>query len=193
MNKIVLGPAERAEIIVDFSELKKEETVQLDNKGSEFMKFKAKDESPKDDTIPAKLTTIEKMDPDQAVKTRKFVFEGMGPMVNINGKQFDADRIDEELKMNDTEIWEISNSSGMGMMGGMMHPFHMHGVQFQVLDRDGDPPPANETGWKDTVLVNPEEKVRVIATFKHPGKFMYHCHILEHEDAGMMGQFKVDR
>src|SRR5699024_2893887 len=136
MNKIVLGPAERAEIIVDFSELKKEETVQLDNKGSEFMKFKAKDESPKDDTIPAKLTTIEKMDPDQAVKTRKFVFEGMGPMVNINGKQFDADRIDEELKMNDTEIWEISNSSGMGMMGGMMHPFHMHGVQFQVLDRD---------------------------------------------------------
>src|SRR5699024_1245510 len=177
MNKIVLGPAERAEIIVDFSELKKEETVQLDNKGSEFMKFKAKDESPKDDTIPAKLTTIEKMDPDQAVKTRKFVFEGMGPMVNINGKQFDADRIDEELKMNDTEIWEISNSSGMGMMGGMMHPFHMHGVQFQVLDRDGDPPPANETGWKDTVLVNPEEKVRVIATFKHPGKFMYHCHI----------------
>src|SRR5699024_11982257 len=78
------------------------------------------------------------------------------------------------------------------ILGGMMHPFHMHGVQFQVLDRDGDPPPANETGWKDTVLVNPDEKVRVIATFKHPGEFMYHCHILEHEDAGMMGQFEVE-
>jgi len=94
--------------------------------------------------------------------------------------------------MNDTEIWEISNESGMGMMGGTVHPFHAHGVQFQVLDRDGDPPPASETGWKDTVLVNPKEKVRVIATFKHSGDFMYHCHILEHEDAGMMGQFKVD-
>src|SRR5699024_11073965 len=76
MDKIILGPAERAEILVDFSDLKKGETVQLSNKGSEFMKFKAKDESPKDDTIPTKLTTIEKMDPDQAVKTRKFAFEG---------------------------------------------------------------------------------------------------------------------
>ncbi|MDY0407176.1 multicopper oxidase domain-containing protein [Virgibacillus sp. 179-BFC.A HS] len=191
MNKIVLGPAERAEILVDFSDLEKGETVQLENNGSEFMKFTAKSESPKEYTIPTKLTTIDKINPDDAVKTRKFVFQGMGPMVNINGKQFDMDRIDEKLRMNDTEIWEISNESGMGMMDGTVHPFHAHGVQFQILDRDGNPPPANETGWKDTVLVNPDEKVRVIATFKHSGVFMYHCHILEHEDAGMMGQFKV--
>ncbi|WP_425427507.1 multicopper oxidase domain-containing protein [Bacillus canaveralius] len=59
------------------------------------------------------------------------------------------------------------------------------------LDRDGKPPPANETGWKDTILVNPGEKVRAIATFDQAGVFMYHCHILEHEDAGMMGQFQV--
>src|SRR5699024_4548965 len=192
MDKIVLGPAERAEILVDFSDLKKGEAVQLNNKESEFMKFKANDDDPKNYTIPSDLTSIEKMNPDQAVKTRKFAFEGMGPRVNINGKQFDADRIDEELKINDTEIWEITNESGMGMMGEMIHPFHAHGAQFQVLDRDGNPPPANETGWKDTVLVHPDEKVRVIATFKHPGDFMYHCHILEHEDAGMMGQFKID-
>lgn len=192
MDKIVLGPAERAEILIDFSKLKKDETVQLENNGSEFMTFKAKGESLENYTIPSNLTSIEKIDPDQTVKTRDFVFEGMGPMVNINGKQFDIDRIDEELKINDTEIWEVSNESGMGMMGGMVHPFHAHGVQFQVLDRDGASPPAGETGWKDTVLVNPEEKVRLIATFKHPGDFMYHCHILEHEDAGMMGQFKVE-
>ncbi|HLR73509.1 MAG TPA: multicopper oxidase domain-containing protein [Pseudogracilibacillus sp.] len=192
MDKIVLGPAERAEILVDFSDLKKGEAVQLNNKESEFMKFKANDDDPKNYTIPSDLTSIEKMGPDQAVKTRKFAFEGMGPRVNINGKQFDAGRIDEELKINDTEIWEITNESGMGMMGEMIHPFHAHGAQFQVLDRDGNPPPANETGWKDTVLVHPDEKVRVIATFKHPGDFMYHCHILEHEDAGMMGQFKID-
>src|SRR5699024_7369318 len=180
------------EILVDFSDLKKGETVQLENKGSEFMKFKAKGGDPEDYTIPTKLTTVDKIDPDQAVKTRKFAFEGMGPRVNINGKQFDAERIDEELKINDTEIWEITNDNGMGMMGEMIHPSHAHCAQFQVLDRAGNPPPANETGWKDNVLVHPDEKVRVIATFKHPGDFMYHCHILEHEDAGMMGQFKID-
>src|SRR5699024_431931 len=192
MDKIVLGPAERAEILIDFSKLKKDETVQLENNGSEFMTFKAKGESLENYTIPSNLTSIEKIDHDQTVKTRDFVFEGMGLIVNINGKQFDIDRIDEELKINDTEIWEVSNESGMGMMGGMVHPFHAHGVQFQVLDRDGASPPAGETGWKDTVLVNPEEKVRLIATFKHPGDFMYHCHILEHEDAGLMVKLKVE-
>src|SRR5699024_10242418 len=139
---------------------------QLDNKESEYKKFQANDDGLKNYAIPSDLTSIEKMDPDQAVKTRKFACEGMGPRVKINGTQIDADRIDEELKINDTEIWEINNESGMGMMGEMIHPFHAHGAQFQVLDRDGNPPPANETGWKDTVLVHPDEKVRVIATFK---------------------------
>jgi len=192
MDEIVIGPAERAEILVDFSDFKKGETVQLDNNGLEFMTFKTNSESVDNGTVPTKLTTIEKINSNQTVKTRKFTFEGMGPMVNINGKQFDVDRIDEELNINDTEIWEISNESGMGMMEGTVHPFHAHGVQFQVLERDGNPPPSGETGWKDTVLVNPDEKVKIIATFKHDGKFMYHCHILEHEDAGMMGQFKVN-
>jgi FtsP/CotA-like multicopper oxidase with cupredoxin domain len=80
----------------------------------------------------------------------------------------------------------------MGMMGGTPHPFHAHGVQFQVLERNDNPPSAIESGWKDTVLVYPGETVRVIATLNHKGIFMYHCHILEHEDAGMMGQFQVN-
>lgn len=192
MNNIVLGPAERAEILVDFSDLKKGETVQLLNQGSEFMKFVVKGESPKKYTIPEKLTTIKKMNPDNAAITRAFVFQGMGPSVNINGKQFDMDRIDEQINLHDTEIWEISNESGMGMMGGTPHPFHAHGVQFQVLERNDNPPSAIESGWKDTVLVYPGETVRVIATLNHKGIFMYHCHILEHEDAGMMGQFQVN-
>lgn len=191
MNQLVLGPAERAEILVDFSDLKKGETVQLINQRLDFMKFIVKGEGSKEYTVPSNLTSIKKIDPDHAVKTREFVFQGMGPSVNINGKQMKMDRIDEVVKLNDTEIWEVSNESGMGMMGGTVHPFHAHGVQFQILDRDGNPPPANQTGWKDTFLVYPGEKVRAIATFKHSGVFMYHCHILEHEDAGMMGQFKV--
>src|SRR5699024_10528315 len=101
------------------------------------------------------LTTIEKIDPYEAVRTREFVFQGMGPMVNINGKQMDMNRIDEFVDIHETEIWEGSNESGMGMVGGTVHPFHAHGVQFQIIDRDGNPPTLNETGWKDTFIVYP--------------------------------------
>jgi FtsP/CotA-like multicopper oxidase with cupredoxin domain len=77
----------------------------------------------------------------------------------------------------------------------MAHPFHIHDVQFQILDRDGEKPAPNERGRKDVVLVNPGETVRVIMKFEDysdpKSPYMYHCHILEHEDAGMMGQFTV--
>jgi FtsP/CotA-like multicopper oxidase with cupredoxin domain len=87
------------------------------------------------------------------------------------------------------DIWAIENPSPLA------HPFHIHGVQFRVLDRDGEPPLPHERGLKDTVLVDPQSMVRVIAEFadfadpRRP--YMYHCHNLEHEDAGMMGQFLV--
>ena len=68
----------------------------------------------------------------------------------------------------------------------------MHGCQFEVLDRDGHAPYPNETGLKDTIGVNPDETVRFKAWFDHPGVFMYHCHIIEHEDGGMMAQIQVD-
>ncbi|WP_047984067.1 multicopper oxidase family protein [Ornithinibacillus californiensis] len=192
MDELKLGSAERAEILVDFSDYNNGDIVQMSNQGLEFMKFIVNGESENQFKIPDQLASIEKIDLEDAVRTREFVFQGMGPGVNINGKQMDINRIDELVNLHETEIWEISNESGMGMMGGIAHPFHAHGVQFQIIDRDGNPPPPNETGWKDTFLVYPGEKVRAIATFNHSGVFMYHCHILEHEDAGMMGQFKVD-
>lgn len=192
MERVILSPAERAEIIADFSNFKSGDTVQLTEQGAPFMKFIISGEQGDNGKMPDLLATIPRIDPLKAVRTREFVFQGMGSSVNINGKQMDMDRIDEELKLNSTEIWEISNASSGMMGGGMAHPFHAHGVQFQILDRDGNPPPANEMGWKDTILVASGEKVRAIATFDKKGLFMYHCHILEHEDAGMMGQFKVD-
>lgn len=185
MTSVFLSPAERAEIIVDFSNFKKGATVQLTDAGTPLMKFVVTEKEMKEISVPKKLADISKIDQDKAVKTRKFVLQGTGENVNINGKPMDMDRIDEIVKLHDTEIWEISND-------GMGHPFHVHGVQFQILDRDGNPPPVNETGWKDTIFVNSGEKVRIIATFNKPGLFMYHCHILEHEDTGMMGQFKVE-
>lgn len=194
MDKLVLSSAERAELIVDFSEFEEGETVELTDKGTSFMKFIVTGEEKVPNKVPSKLVDIPDPDETMAARTRKFVMSGMGRNVSINGKQMDMDRIDEQLKLHDTEIWEIWNE-GMGMMGnnmGMAHPFHGHGTQFLILDRDGNPPPPNERGWKDTILVAPGEKVRAIATFDHKGLFMYHCHILEHEDVGMMGQFNVE-
>ncbi|PAV30759.1 copper oxidase [Virgibacillus profundi] len=206
MATIRLSPAERAEILVDFSQLETGEKISLINTASnlvdsasdsdddaeikELMEFVVTDKESGVNEIPKQLTEIEPIDPSSAVKTRKFIMEGMGTSLTINDKTMDMSRIDEEVDLNATEIWEVSNQ-GAGKNGGMAHPFHIHGVQFQVLDRDGNPPPANESGWKDTVLLQPGETIRLITTFKNKGVFMYHCHILEHEDAGMMGQYEV--
>ncbi len=192
MTSLTLGPSERAEILIDFSDYESGDTVELLHLGFSFMTFTVSDEDSNDDEVPDTLAPIEPIAPEKASVVRAFVFQGAGPSVNINGKQFDPNRIDERVALGATEIWEVSNESGRGMMGGTVHPFHAHGTQFQILDRDGNPPPANEGGWKDSFVVYPGETVRAIATFKHPGVFMYHCHILEHEDAGMMGQFEVE-
>ena len=148
--------------------------------------------------VPAKLTTMNWLNETDATKTRRFDMEmNMGPRVMlglidshlINGKVMKLSRIDEKVKMGDTEIWEIRNTSNVP------HPFHMHDVQFQILDRNGKKPAPNEQGRKDTVLVGAGEVARIIMKFEDfadaETPYMYHCHILEHEDAGMMGQFTV--
>jgi FtsP/CotA-like multicopper oxidase with cupredoxin domain len=114
----------------------------------------------------------------------------MGITGTINGKYFDMNRIDEEVRLNEEEIWIVRNVGGMMQTEG--HPFHVHGTQFRVLSRDGEVPPPEERGFKDTVFVEVGEEVRILVRFTHPGIFMYHCHILEHEDNGMMGQFRVE-
>ena len=118
---------------------------------------------------------------------------GMGGMTFvINGKSFDMNRIDELIKLSEgnTEIWSIQN------MSPMAHPFHAHAIQWQILDRNGVPASGADLGWKDTVLVQPGETVRFIGRFDpevNRGDYMYHCHILEHEDAGMMGFFRIEQ
>ncbi len=152
------------------------------------------------------------LDPKSASTTRQFELEmgmmgrgGMGGMMGgmmnrmgggnrdgmfrINGKSMDIKRIDFQVKSNSTEIWEIGNASPMA------HPFHVHNVQFRILDRNGKRPHPSESGLKDVVLVHGNEKVRIIMKFPEYSDanvpYMYHCHILEHEDQGMMGQFVV--
>jgi FtsP/CotA-like multicopper oxidase with cupredoxin domain len=110
---------------------------------------------------------------------------GMMGMFGIDGRPFDMERIDQIVRLGDTEIWEVSGDM-------MAHPFHIHGVHFEILSRAGGRPGLGDQGLKDTVLV--QEAVELLVRFTQPAvgvPFMYHCHTLEHEDSGMMGQYKT--
>jgi blue copper oxidase len=193
LDRLTLSPAERAEILVDFSSYNIGDKIILRDNRYNLMTINIIAETNSPSVIPDELVQITNYDIEDVVKTRKFVMSGMGPTVTINGKQMNMDRIDEQINLNELEEWVVSNeSTGMGMMGSIAHPFHVHSVQFQIIERDGNVPPLNERGWKDTVMVNHGEEVRLLVKFSKKGLFMYHCHILEHEDSGMMGQFLVE-
>ena len=130
--------------------------------------------------IPDRLRAVEPLDTADATATRLMVLtHGL-----INGKQMDMNRVDVSTKVGATEIWQVEN------LVGMDHPFHLHGFQFQVLDRNGVPEPFR--AWKDMVNVPRHETARFIVRYTdHKGKWMFHCHILDHEDHGMMGVLEV--
>jgi FtsP/CotA-like multicopper oxidase with cupredoxin domain len=130
--------------------------------------------------IPATLRKIVALDPTKATATRTVVFgQGM-----INGKLMDMGRVDVSTSVGATEIWEIENVVGMD------HPFHLHGFQFQVLDRDGVREPY--LAWRDMLNIPKHSTARIIVRYDdYPGKWMFHCHILDHEDHGMMGVLEV--
>lgn len=128
---------------------------------------------------------------------------------SINGRTFEMGNVasDEKVRLGDLEVWEFYNSEGggMGMMGGggHPHPMHIHNVQFQVLERQIDRQNKQEyegvsagfvdDGWKDTVLVWPGERIRLLVRFEnYAGLYLYHCHNLEHEDGGMMRNYRVE-
>lgn len=156
--------------------------------------------------LPGLLTQIAPPEPSLAVNfERPKVFDlTMGMMVwGINGKRFDmlgASEL-ETVKLGTHEIWEFRNE-GRGSMMTMPHSMHVHGLPFRVLSRsisrrnadDYDTVSAGfvDEGWKDTVLVMPGERVRVLLHFTdYEGLFLYHCHMLEHEDSGLMRNYLV--
>jgi blue copper oxidase len=219
IRRVRLGPGERIELLLD---MPPNRTVTLmsypvianamgmgtmmhgmggNNETFPIIELRAGKLETSDEPMPQRLIRVPNWDPARASRTRAFTLDmttmHMGPMLGptmdgsmgINGRSMDMDRIDERVPLGSVEIWEIRNTTPL------THPFHIHDVQFRVLDRDEAPPQPYEQGLKDTVLVDPGSRVRVIAEFadfadpQHP--YMYHCHILEHEDAGMMGQFVV--
>ena len=130
--------------------------------------------------IPATLRKIPVLDTAQSTAVRTIVFsQGL-----INGKKMDMSRVDVSTKVGATEIWQIENVVGMD------HPFHLHGFQFQVIDRNGVPEPYR--AWKDMLNIPKHSSARIIVRYDdYPGKWMFHCHILDHEDHGMMGVLEV--
>ncbi len=145
-------------------------------------------------TIPSSLVPVPRYQTAAADMTRRITFTAQNMMVMdgpfyFNGQLFDMERIDHRIPLHNTEIWTLRDSTMVA------HPFHLHGVQFQVLDRDGNPPSAKEAGWKDVVLVHSLENVRIMMQFTDfpdtVTPYMYHCHILMHEDDGMMGQYVI--
>jgi len=130
--------------------------------------------------IPATLRKIIPLDTTKVTAVRTVVLsQGL-----INGKTMDMSRVDISTTVGATEIWQIENIVGMD------HPFHLHGFQFQVLDRNGVPEPY--LSWKDMLNIPKHTSARIIVRYDdYPGKWMFHCHILDHEDHGMMGVLEV--
>src|SRR5258706_1992279 len=211
VKRLRISPAERFEILVDFANRK---PVMLEtgpdttmgifgavsrDGSAEFvsiMRFEPTATAGMVREFPVRLVEPVVADPERAVRRRQFVLDsgicggqrptemGMLPGLCINGKTHDLARIDVETRLGTLEVWEIVSL-------GMAHPFHVHGASFRILSLAGAPPPAHLAGWKDVVLV--EDKAELLVAFNHPATaehpFMYHCHILEHEAAGMMGQY----
>ncbi len=207
VKEILLAPGERADILVNFAGVNIGAEVFLISKtfngGSaqgtqqfKIMKFSVATTFKDSFNVPTSLSAFTPVDPGSSSNTRSFDIGAMamGGMImkgmhTINGKTFDMERVDETVQAGATEIWEFDNSTG-----DEIHPMHIHGVQFQIIHRKGGRNRliASEMGWKDTVLLMPGEKVGLIMTFpQYRGKFVFHCHNLEHEDDGMMLNYEI--
>jgi FtsP/CotA-like multicopper oxidase with cupredoxin domain len=148
--------------------------------------------------IPESLVNVEFWNVDDVDETRAIQFSPvvMGPDGSLNGpflfngESFDIDVVNYEIPFNNVEIWELTNQTIIS------HPFHIHDVQFNLLEINGETPPLHMQGWKDVVLVPAQfGTAKFITKFNDFSDanvpYMYHCHILTHEETGMMGQFTV--
>jgi FtsP/CotA-like multicopper oxidase with cupredoxin domain len=205
LTSLTLSPSERAEIVVGLYNdggkevlLKVSETIDNKLKQSTALSISVDVQSASVLTLPSSLITHEDIDISSVVRTRNFTLQGKGnrgnPSLTINNKSMDMARIDETIKVNELEIWNIKNEMGMD------HNFHIHATHFIPHKRYTSSGTeyaisSNEQGYKDCIHIPPNESIDILVKmtdYTDPnGKYMYHCHFLEHEDAGMMGQFVV--
>jgi len=192
--EFIISPGERYEILVDFTTPGNISLMTDIYGGDSFksMDFNILKEEGKFYPHPGSFNYTPVVYNEPANIKRNFRMETRGmSRFTINGKSMDINRIDFSLEKNSTEIWTIENV-GMGMMN-IAHSFHVHDVQFSVISVNGREPGPLYSGPKDTVLVMPGDKIVIALRFKdYTGIYMYHCHFLEHEDSGMMGQFLIE-
>jgi bilirubin oxidase len=231
LDQLLLAPAERADVILDISEVSPGTELFLINEGpdepfggglvgtdfppadpettGQVLKLIVVPRAGEDRSLPAdQLTLPARADLGPPSVTRRLslneedshVLAGVGPVEAQLGTVDEAgqpvpldwdDPITETPVLDAVEVWELHNFTADA------HPIHIHEVQFQVLDREpfagtARPPEPWETGDKDTVIAYPDEITRVKARFEHPGLFVWHCHILEHEDNEMMRSLRVE-
>lgn len=213
VTEILLAPGERLDLLVNFATAAVGETIYLESRefagagdaqgkqAFRILQFKITKTATDPFTLPSTLSAIPSITASASVNTRVFAISnammhhgvpmnnGMRMRHRINGSLYDGNRIDVVVKANTQETWVFDNSEG-----DEPHPMHLHGVFFQVVKREGGRAAilASEKGWKDTVLVMPGEVVHIIVPFGAvTGRFVFHCHNLEHEDDGMMLQYQL--
>lgn len=205
-QSITSAPGERAEALVDFSNLPSGQEVSLlaataaggmgmgmggTTGASEVVALRCRVSLPRQPgaivQVPGAMADEPAIAPNAGVTVRNFNLGGgmMSSLFTINGRVFDMGRIDLAVPANTVEIWKFTNATGMA------HPMHVHGVRMSLLARDGALPPAYERGLRDTFVVQSMETVTVAVetpAAASPTPLMFHCHILEHEDAGVGSQ-----
>ena len=208
LTSLLLAPAERADLLIDFSGHAGKH-VQLFGGALEIMQFRVAAKPPIATPLPTRLRTTPSASESDATVTRTITLneimtrDGISTGMLLNRKHW-HEPVTEMPKLNATEIWEFVN------LTEDVHPMHLHLVRFRILDRrtfepfdfqtykklrylgPASPPAAHEAGWKDVVQCPPGQVTRILVTFDgYPGRYLYHCHILEHEANDMMRPFEV--
>ncbi len=190
-DRVLLSPAERADVVVEFAT--GDEVVLQSSSGDDdidegdfnLLKIRAAGRLKASPALPGKLTAAAPIAASPGARVRRFTLNGHDA---VNKREMDMSRIDEVIPAGALEIWEIENTV-------YAHNFHIHEAAFRVLSIDGKAPPAYADGPKDTVYIPPKATARLAVQFgRHTDPvmpYMFHCHILRHEDEGMMGQFVV--
>ena len=212
LKQVTLAPAERADLVVDFSDHPGEQVVLNNDAALPVLQFKvARTKVTDNSSLPAKLRPIGQIAETEAVKTRTLTLAEIDDMQQnpvtmlLNNAHWNMP-VTEKPKLNSVEIWNLVNVTDDA------HPIHLHLVRFQILDRrrfdafayqyenvlryrgGPIPPDPGEAGWKDTVRADPGMITRIIVRFEgYVGRYVWHCHILEHEDNEMMRPYEVIR
>ena len=194
LDRVLLASGERADVIVDFSTYPAGTPVVLRNargQGStvDVMRFVVGRTATDDSAVPSTLAPVEVLTRADAVTRRRFDFRLSGPgehgrQWTVNGVPFDPETVVASPILGTTELWTITSD--------FHHPVHVHLGHFQVLSRNGRAPGPADAGWKDTVDVRPYEVVEILVRFTgFRGRYVMHCHNLEHEDMAMMANIDV--